>query len=231
MSRSWSWDRRVVRARFGPGERVLLVGGGLGNAVLFSIARAFRDAGSRVLYFAGYRSGESLFKREEIEAATDPVIWATDSGPIIEPHRVQDAHVRGNIVDAMLAYARGELGSRRVSLEEVDRILVIGSDGMMRAVAEARHRPLKPYLNPEHIALGSINSPMQCMLKEVCAQCLQRHVDPRTGEETLVYSCFDQDQKLDHVDFGHLRQRLRQCSVQEKVSDMWLEGLLEREAE
>ncbi|MBN4049578.1 FAD-dependent oxidoreductase, partial [bacterium AH-315-N03] len=95
-----------------PGESVLLVGGGLGNAVLFSIARAFRDAGSKVLYFAGYRNGESLFKREEIEAATDQVIWATDSGPIIEPHRAADSHVRGNIIEAMLAYARGELGGQ-----------------------------------------------------------------------------------------------------------------------
>ena len=39
------------------GEDVLLAGGGLGNAVLFSIAQALRDAGSRVLYFAGYKDG------------------------------------------------------------------------------------------------------------------------------------------------------------------------------
>ncbi|MCA9610127.1 MAG: FAD-dependent oxidoreductase [Myxococcales bacterium] len=202
-------------------ESVLLVGGGLGNAVLFSIARAFRDAGSRVLYVAGYRDGGSVFEREKIEAATDQVIWATDGGPPIVPSRIQDAHFRGNIVEATLAYAKGELGPRRVPLEEVDRVLAIGSDGMMRAVAEARHGVLAPFLKEQHVALGSINSPMQCMLKEVCAQCLQRHVDPETGEETLVYSCFDQDQPLDRVDFGHLRQRLRQTSVHEKLSDLW----------
>jgi NAD(P)H-flavin reductase len=37
------------------GETVVLVGGGLGNAVLFSIGQAFRRAGSKVLYFAGYK--------------------------------------------------------------------------------------------------------------------------------------------------------------------------------
>src|SRR5205809_6596091 len=36
-------------------ETVILVGGGLGNAVLFSIGAAFRARGSRVLYFAGYK--------------------------------------------------------------------------------------------------------------------------------------------------------------------------------
>ena len=36
-------------------ETVVLVGGGLGNAVLFSIGEALRAAGSKVLYFAGYK--------------------------------------------------------------------------------------------------------------------------------------------------------------------------------
>jgi len=51
------------------GETVLLCGGGLGNAVLFSIARAFKALGGRVLYFAGYRRGEDLFKRALSERA------------------------------------------------------------------------------------------------------------------------------------------------------------------
>ena len=83
------------------GESVLLAGGGLGNAVLFSIAKALRDNGNRVLYFAGYKKGEDLFKREEIEAATDQVIWSTDTGASIAAGRPQDAHFRGNIVQAM----------------------------------------------------------------------------------------------------------------------------------
>jgi hypothetical protein len=27
------------------------------------------------------------------------------------------------------------------------------------------------------------------MMKEICAQCLQRWVDPATGRETVVFSC------------------------------------------
>ena len=57
---------------------------------------------------------------------------------------------------------------------------------MMGAVARARHTVLAPYLKPDHKAIGSINSPMQCMMKEICAQCLQLHKDPKTGEETVV---------------------------------------------
>ena len=57
------------------------------------------------------------------------------------------------------------------------------------------------------------------MMKEICAQCLQLHDDPATGEETVVFSCFNQDQALDRVDFGSLRQRLTQNSVAGKADD------------
>src|SRR4028118_1384897 len=72
-------------------ETVLLAGGGLGNAVLFSIARALRANNNKVVYFAGYKDGADLFKREEIENATDQIVWATDFGVEIEPHRPSDA--------------------------------------------------------------------------------------------------------------------------------------------
>ena len=50
---------------------VALVGGGLGNAVLFSIGAALRAAGSRVIYFAGYKQVRDRYKVAEIERAAD----------------------------------------------------------------------------------------------------------------------------------------------------------------
>ena len=212
-------------------ETVLLAGGGLGNAVLFSIGRALRAAGSRVLYFAGYKTPGDVYKVDEIEAAADTVIWTVDPGPgveLMETRRPQDRAFVGNIVEAMVAYAEGKLGETPLAMGDVDRIIAIGSDRMMAAVKAARHGVLKPYLKENHVALGSINSPMQCMMKEVCAQCLCRHEDPETGEERFVFTCFEQDQPLDAVDFQHLSSRLRQNSVQEKLANRWLDVLLER---
>ena len=203
-------------------KTVLLVGGGLGNAVLFSIARAYRDAGSRVLYFAGYRRMSDRYKVDEIEAAADAVVWCCDEGPGFTPTRAQDHAFVGNIVEAMRAYASGRLGKRTITLDECDRIIAIGSDKMMAAVAAARHTVLAPYLSPQHVALGSINSPMQCMMKEICAQCLQPHRDPATGKVSYVFSCFNQDQPLDEVDFAGLDARLKQNAVQEKLTARWV---------
>jgi NAD(P)H-flavin reductase len=205
-----------------PNETVLLVGGGLGNAVLFSIGQAFRRLGSKVLYFAGYKKIIDRYKIEEIEAAADVVIWCCDEAPGFEPGRPQDLAFVGNIVQAMEAYASGRLGATTLKMEDADRIIAIGSDRMMAAVARARHAVLQPYLKPHHFALGSINSPMQCMMKEICAQCLQPHRDPHTGVTSYVFSCFNQDQPLDCVDFHALSERLRQNSLQEKLSAQWL---------
>lgn len=211
-------------------ETVLLAGGGLGNAVLFSIAKALKSNNNKVIYFAGYKNGEDVFKRKEVEAATDQVIWSTDAGSVIEPHRKQDAHFRGNIIQAILAYQNGSLGvEQSAKICDVDRIIAIGSDRMMSAIKNARRDggALNPYLKPEHEAIGSINSSMQCMMKEVCAQCLQKHVDPITQEEKgFVFSCFNQDQPLDMVDFKNLNERLKMNSVLEKLSLAFFEHVV-----
>src|SRR5882724_1149592 len=204
------------------GENVVLAGGGLGNAVLFSIGRALRAAGSKVIYFAGYKQMSDRYRIEDIEASSDVVVWCCDEPPGFAPRRPQDRSFVGNIVQGMRAYASGALGTQPIPFSATDRIIAIGSDSMMGAVAEARHEALREYLKPSHVAIGSINSPMQCMMKEICAQCLQPHVDPQTGKTSYVFSCFNQDQPLDQVDFGALAQRLAQNGVQEKLTALWI---------
>jgi NADPH-dependent glutamate synthase beta subunit-like oxidoreductase/NAD(P)H-flavin reductase len=210
------------------GENVVLAGGGLGNAVLFSIGRALRAAGSKVVYFAGYKHVADRYRIEDIEAASDVVVWCCDEPPGFAPRRPQDRAFVGNIVQGMQAYASGALGTQPIAFGAADRIIAIGSDQMMAAVAQARHGVLQKYLKPTHKAIGSINSPMQCMMKEICAQCLQPHVDPKTGETSYVFSCFNQDQPLDQVDFGALAQRLAQNGAQEKLTALWIDRCLKQ---
>ena len=214
-----------------PNTTVALVGGGLGNAVLFSIGAATRAAGSKVLYFAGYKHHQDRYKIEEIERAADVIVWCCDEAPGFTSTRPADKSFVGNIVQAMHAYGSGALGDQAVPLRDATHMLVIGSDRMMRAVGAARHTILAPFLNPAHEAIGSINSPMQCMMKEVCAQCLQTHVDPVTGEKTVVFSCFNQDQPLDRVDFTVLHERLGQNNTQEKLTALWIDRMLRQAGE
>ena len=186
-----------------------------------------RQGGSRVLILDDDRAVVRILRSMlEIEGSTDQIVWSVDAGDPIEPRRPQDRSFHGNIVQSILAYAEGRLGGPTVDLKTVDRIIAIGSDRMMAAIKAARHQALAPYLKAGHVGIGSINSAMQCMMKEVCGQCLQKHVDPVTGRESFVFSCFNQDQLLDEVDFKNLNDRLKTNSVLEKLANQWLDRLL-----
>jgi hypothetical protein len=195
---------------------------------LFSIGAALRAAGCKVLYFAGYKKLIDRYKIEEIEAAADTIVWCCDEAPGFQtnPARPQDKSFVGNIVQAIRSYADGSIDQNSktqqtqtaIKTNDVDRIIAIGSDRMMAAVARARHEVLKPYLKPHHHAVGSINSPMQCMMKEICGQCLQEHTDPVTGKKSVVFSCYNQDQSLDQVDWANLNARLTQNLGSEKLT-------------
>ena len=115
------------------GATVALIGGGLGNAVLFSIGAALRAAGSRVIYFAGYKQMRDRYKVAEIERAADVIVWCSDEAPGFVPTRPQDRSFVGNIVEGMAAYGA------EVGLPKADHMIVIGSDRMMQAVGAARH--------------------------------------------------------------------------------------------
>jgi NADPH-dependent glutamate synthase beta subunit-like oxidoreductase/NAD(P)H-flavin reductase len=207
-------------------QTVILFGGGLGNAVQFSIGRAMRERGNKVIYFAAYKSPDDVYHVDDIEAAADVIVWSVDQGEPINPRREQDRSMVGNVLQALEAYATGEMGEPLIDVAEASRLIAIGSDRMMSAVAQAVRGSHAKFLSPDLLALGSINSTMQCMMKEICAQCLQKHIDPETGEELPpVFSCFNQDQRLDRVDFANLNDRLRANGVLEKLTNAWLTHL------
>ena len=87
-----------------------------------------------------------------------------------------------------------------------------------------RHDVLKNLLPARNVALGCVNSPMQCMLKGVCGHCLQLLRDPTTGQTGLIFSCQNQDQSLDDIDFSVLHQRLTQNRLEECQTMHWLDA-------
>lgn len=72
------------------------------------------------------------------------------------------------------------------------------------------------------VMIGSVIGPMQCMLKGICAQCLQWQIDPDTGARTkAVYTCSWQDQPLEIVDLNHLLDRNEPGVFQSKLNRLW----------
>ena len=101
--------------RFGT---VVCVGGGVGIAPIFPIARGLMEAGNRVISIIGARSADILFWEERMEEASSKLYVTTDDGT--KGHHGFVTDIVQNVIE---------------SGEQVDRVIAIGPPVMMRAVA------------------------------------------------------------------------------------------------
>lgn len=171
---------------------VCLIGGGLGNAILLPIGKALKENGCKVIYFASYKKAEDRFYSEKIEAFSDIVIWCCDN-VILNKNRCKDFSIKGNIIKALNEF-KGKFSN-------FDQVICIGSDEMMETVAKE-----KITLFPNSEIICSINSPMQCMMKGICGQCIQKIND----EKGYIFTCACQNQNSEIIDFKVLNNRLNQ---------------------
>ena len=204
-------------------ETVLIIGNQLSLALLNSYGPALRAMGNHVIYVGNFKTKEEVYNQESLENAADLIIWITQSGELISPTRPQDVTASGDFLEVLTRYAE------KIPLMDVDRIYVVGSTDLMRRFQEARQTILKPYLIKEPRIFGSVYSTMQCMLKGVCAQCLQWQVDPETGRRTkAVFACSWPDQPLEIIDFDNIDERQIQNHLQEQLSRMWVDYLFKQ---
>ncbi len=213
-------------------QTVMVVAGRWGAAAMLDIGAALRAAGNRVLYVAAFGKAEDVDHQGELEAAADQIIWATAAEPLIETHRPGDTSVVAtDMVELVRQYGEGELEVEGgIRLADVDRILVMGGTGLLTGFQNALlDGPLAGKFDADVKALGTAGSPMQCMLKGVCAQCLQWQKDPDTGKRTrAVFSCAEQDQPLAWIDLENLAARQQQNRLPDRLTAMWLEHVLEQ---
>ena len=214
-------------------QTVMVVAGRWGAAVMHDIGSALREAGNRVLYIAAFGSADEIDHPDELEAGADQIVWATAREPGFQPRRPQDsAAMATDMVELVRRYDEGQVApdAHRIPLSEVDRILVVGGTGLLRGFQEALGAELGQRF-PDHLqAIGTVGSPMQCMLKGVCAQCLQWQIDPETGERTrAVFSCAEQDQPLGWIDIGNLSARQQQNRLLDRLTGAWVDHLLRQQ--
>ncbi|MFZ3132257.1 MAG: sulfide/dihydroorotate dehydrogenase-like FAD/NAD-binding protein [Desulfosporosinus sp.] len=113
---------------------VVCIGGGLGIAPIYPIARALKDAGNHVISVLGSRSADLLILEEEMRAVSNEVVIATDDGSM---------GVKGFVTDGLAQVL--DQG------HQVNVIWAIGPMVMMRAVVDyTRPRSIKTIvsLNP-----------------------------------------------------------------------------------
>lgn len=113
---------------------VAVVGGGVGIAEVYPIARALKEAGNRVIAVLGARTKELLILENEMTALCDKTVCATDDG----------SHgMKGMVTDA--------IQQLHDNGEKIDAGFIIGPIPMMKFTARLMDKlSIKPYasLNP-----------------------------------------------------------------------------------
>jgi NADPH-dependent glutamate synthase beta subunit-like oxidoreductase/NAD(P)H-flavin reductase len=215
------------------GRTIMVVAGRWGAAVMLDIGAALRAAGNRVIYVAAFGAAGDVDHQEELEAGADQIFWCTAKEPLIEARRPQDVSlVATDMIELVKRYGDGEIGpeSGGIPLTDVDRIMVMGGTGLLKGFQQGLEGDLKRYFSPGVEAFGTVGSPMQCMMKGVCAQCLQWQIDPETGKRTRpVFSCASQDQPLSWIDLDNLAARQQQNRLTDRLTAQWLDHLLRQE--
>lgn len=103
---------------------VVCIGGGVGIAPVHPIARALKEAGNKVISVLGARSADLLILEDEMRAASDEVVIATNDGSM---------GVKGFVTDGLAEVLK--------TGADVKAIWAIGPVVMMKAVCEYT-RPL-----------------------------------------------------------------------------------------
>lgn len=98
---------------------VVVVGGGVGTAMAYPSAAAFKRAGNRVISIIGARNKELVILEQELRAVSDALLITTDDGSYAD---------KGFVTDKLRQLIQN--GTR------IDLVLAIGPVVMMRAVAE-----------------------------------------------------------------------------------------------
>ncbi|AAO90130.1 FAD-dependent oxidoreductase [Coxiella burnetii] len=212
----------------GNSKTIMIVGSSMAAAHLRSLGPALRKAGHRVFYVALIEKAEELYCQEELEAASDSILWVSEKDEHVDLHRPQDKAMQGELISALRNYT---LEKPAIPLESVDQVYVIGPASLLRGIQKAREGLLKEYFKPKTEFIASVYGPMQCMMKGVCAQCLQWQIDPATGKRTkAVYACSWQHQPMELIDIKNIDERLLQNRTQEILSDVWLDYLFATES-
>jgi NAD(P)H-flavin reductase len=98
---------------------VVCIGGGVGVAPMYPIAKALFNAGNRVHSIIGARSKELIILRDEMKAVSDELHVCTDDGS--EGYR---------------GFVSGKLSELIGTGEKIDRVWAIGPGVMMKAVCD-----------------------------------------------------------------------------------------------
>lgn len=114
---------------------VAVIGGGLGAAVAFPVAKALKKAGNHVISIVGARNKELIILMDEINEVSDEAYYTTDDGSY---------GLHGFVTTQLLNLINDG--------KKIDHVLAVGPLPMMKSIAEAT----RPFGIPTTVSLNTI---------------------------------------------------------------------------
>ncbi len=105
-------------------DKVCVVGGGVGCAIAYPIAKVMHEAGIEVTFIAGFRSADIVILKDELAAVSDKLIICTDDGSYGE--KGFTTQYLQQEIDANIDQGKPQF----------DRVVAIGPDIMMKFLAD-----------------------------------------------------------------------------------------------
>ena len=105
-------------------KKVCVVGGGVGCAIAYPIAKVMHELGIEVTFIAGFRSADIVILKDELKEVSDKLIICTDDGSYGE--KGFTTVFLKNEIEANIAEGKPQF----------DRVIAIGPDIMMKFLAE-----------------------------------------------------------------------------------------------
>lgn len=191
------------------------------NAIV--LGTALRAAGHTVLMIVEVPKVEDLYLRQALEASADVIFWQVSVGSLVGV-RTSDILTKTKIWPVFLAWLQLP-ANQTIAAQLTDVRLLVSSKKLV-----IYKQFLSELTTVTGVALvrciAAVYGPMQCMLKGVCAQCLQWQIDPVSGERTkAVYACSWQDQPIELIDLQHLQDRTLPVRLLERLNQLYLTEL------
>ena len=121
-------------------KKVCVVGGGVGCAIAYPIAKEMHERGIDVTFIAGFRSADIVILKDELKAASDKLIMCTDDGSYGE---------KGFTTVFLKQEIEANIAGGK---PQFDRVIAIGPDIMMKFLADVT----RPYNISTIISLDPI---------------------------------------------------------------------------
>ncbi len=167
---------------------------------ILSMADQFLAGKNKVHVLLNLKKIEDLYAQHHLEALSQDITYLTEK----------------NLTERLMSIAFPKA---------IQQIWVIGSTELLKSFEKAQKAGWMTGIPVK----ASVYGPMQCMLKGVCAQCLQWQIDPETKKRTkAVYACSWQHQPFEKIDLDHLDERSRQNRCIEKLNSIWVDYLHSR---